>query len=260
LIPVRTCLEVCVDSAAGLDIAVGSGADRIELCSALDLAGLTPSAGLMAMAAAKDLPCYVLIRPRAGDFCYDGRELDVMRTDIDSVRSLRLAGVVIGASLSDGSLDEETLRQLLEHAAGLPAVLHRAFDLVPDFQAALETAIRLGFKRVLTSGGAPDAIAGSAVICKLVEQAGDRIEVMAGAGLSPDNVAQFVRATRVPAVHASCRSLARNSDSASASRAVTLGFIPATQRTTDAKVVTAMVESLNACQFAHPDITKADRR
>jgi copper homeostasis protein len=245
LIPVRTCLEVCVDSIAGLDIAVESGADRIELCSALDLAGLTPSRGLMALAAAKDLPCYVLIRPRAGDFCYGRREIDVMRGDIDSVRSMRLAGVVIGASLSDGTLDEETLRELLEHADGLPAVLHRAFDLVPDFQTALEAAIRLGFKRVLTSGGAPEAVDGSAVIGKLVEQARDRIEVMAGAGLSPENVAQFVRATRVPAVHASCRSVVHNSNSASASRAAVLGFVPA-QRTTDAKVVMAMVESLNA--------------
>jgi copper homeostasis protein len=245
LIPVRTCLEVCVDSAAGLDIAVQSGADRIELCSALNLAGLTPSHGLMAMAASKDLPCYVLIRPRAGDFCYDRREIDVMRSDIDRVRSMRLAGVVIGASLSDGSLDEETLRQLLDHAVGLPVVLHRAFDLVPDFQQALETAIRLGFKRVLTSGGEPDAPAGSAVIRKLVEQARDRIEVMAGAGLSADNVAEFVRATRVTAVHASCSSAVHNSDNATVSRAATLGFIPAIHRATDAKAVTAMLESLN---------------
>jgi copper homeostasis protein len=249
----RACLEVCVDSIAGLDIAVASGADRIELCSALNLAGLTPSCGLMAMAAAKDFPCYVLIRPRAGDFCYNRREIDVMRYDIDGVRSMRLTGIVIGASLSDGNLDEETLHQLLEHAAGLPAVLHRAFDLVPDFQMALETAIRLGFKRVLTSGGAPDALSGSGVIRKLVEQAGDRIEVMAGAGLSPGNVTQLVRGTRVPAVHSSCSSPVHNSDSAIAARAVALGFTPALQRTTDAKVVTAMVQSLDALAAAKSD-------
>jgi copper homeostasis protein len=249
----RARLEVCVDSIAGLDIAVASGADRIELCSALSLAGLTPSCGLMAMAAAKDFPCYVLIRPRAGDFYYNRREIDVMRHDIDGVRSMRLAGVVIGASLSDGNLDEETLHQLLEHAAGLPAVLHRAFDLVPDFQTALETAISLGFKRVLTSGGAPDALSGSAVIRKLVEQAGDRIEVMAGAGLSPGNVTQLVRGTRVPAVHSSCSSPVHNSDSAITSRAVDLGFTPALQRTTDAKVVTAMLQSLDALAAAKSD-------
>src|ERR1700730_7861796 len=122
-------LEVCVDSAAGLDVATRAGVDRIELCSALKLAGLTPSAGLMAIAATKAIPCFVLIRPRGGDFCYDVRDVDLMRREIDIVRSMRLAGIVIGASRVDGSLDEELLRALLEHAAGLPAVLHRAFDL-----------------------------------------------------------------------------------------------------------------------------------
>ncbi|MEA3177161.1 MAG: copper homeostasis protein [Gammaproteobacteria bacterium] len=239
--PVRTCLEVCVESVAGLDIAAASGADRIELCSALTVGGLTPSCGLMAVAASQELPCFVLIRPRAGDFCYDSRDIDVMRRDIDNARSLRLAGVVIGASRADGSLDEETLRRLLEHAVGLPAVLHRAIDLVPDFQKALETAISLGFKRVLTSGGATSAPAGSQVIRKLLEQAGNRIEVMAGAGLNPANVAQFVRDTGVRAVHSSCSSSVKNSDGPM----VALGFVSPLQRTTDAKVVTAMIESLN---------------
>jgi len=200
----RPCLEVCVDSAAGLDVATRTGVDRIELCSALSLAGLTPSAGLMAIAATKAIPCFVLIRPRAGDFCYDVRDVDLMRREIDLVRSMRLAGIVIGASGVDGSLDQEVLRALLEHAAGLPAVLHRAFDLAPDFHAALETAIQLGFIRVLTSGGAPDAVSGSAVIRSLVDQAAGRIEVMAGAGLTPANVSTFVRNTRVPALHSSC--------------------------------------------------------
>ena len=112
----HTCLEVCVDSVSGLDIAAASRADRAELCSALTVGGLTPSYGLLAQAAAKDLPCFVLIRPREGNFCYNRREIDVIRRDIDTVRSLKLAGVVIGASIPDGRLDEAVLRQLLEHA------------------------------------------------------------------------------------------------------------------------------------------------
>ena len=243
----HTSLEVCVDSVAGLDVAAASRADRAELCSALTLGGLTPSYGLMALAAAKDLPCFVLIRPREGDFCYNRREVEAIRRDIDTVRSLKLAGVVIGASLPDGSLDEPTLRQLIEHAAGLPTVLHRAFDLVPDFPAALETAIHLGFQRVLTSGGATGAPAGSKLIRQLVEQAGNRIEVMAGAGLTADNVAAFVRETGVPAVHSSCSSEVRN-----APNTVALGFAPAASRITDAKVIAAMVERLNASAGALP--------
>ena len=243
----HTCLEVCVDSVAGLDIAAASRADRAELCSALTLGGLTPSYGLMTLAAAKDLPCFVLIRPREGNFCYIRREIDVIRRDIDTVRSLKLAGVVIGASLPDGRLDEPTLRKLIEHAAGLPVVLHRAFDLVPDFPAALETAIQLGFKRVLTSGGAAGAPAGSKRIRELVQQAGNRIEVMAGAGLTADNVGTFVRETGVPAVHSSCSSEARN-----AADTVALGFAPAMSRVTDANVIAAMIERLSASAAARP--------
>src|SRR3569833_1669974 len=148
-----TSLEVCVDCVAGLDVAAASAAERAERLSALTVGGRTPSYGLMAAAAAKDLPCFELIRPREGDFCYNRREIDVIRRDIDTVRSLKLAGVVIGASRPDGTLYEITLHQLVEHAAGLPAVLHRAIDLVPDFSAALVVAFFFGFLCVLSFGG-----------------------------------------------------------------------------------------------------------
>jgi copper homeostasis protein len=200
----------------------------------------------MALAALLGLPTFVLIRPRAGDFCYGRRDVEVMLREIDAVREMRLAGVVIGASLADGSLDEATLRKLVEHAAGLPAVLHRAFDLVEDFQAGLEAAIGLGFRRVLTSGGAVDAPSGASVIRELVAQAGDRIEVMAGAGLSPANITGFVRETGVRAVHSSCSSLTEGGGSAVFERAKELGFIPANRRVTDTRVVAAMLSALTA--------------
>lgn len=237
------CLEVSVDSVAGLEAAIGGGADRIELCSALSLGGLTPSAGLMAAASAQKTPCFVLIRPREGDFCYHNNEIDVMCRDIETVRSMKLAGVVIGASVPDGSLDVRTLARLLECSGGMPATLHRAFDLVPDFHAALEAAIGLGFKRVLTSGGAAGAPVGRVQIQKLVQQAGARIEVMAGAGLSAGNVAEFVRFTGVRAVHGSCRSAIRAGGDPG-SRAVTLGFVRQDQRQTDRQEVAAMVAAL----------------
>ena len=243
--PMRATLEVCVDTVVGLDAAIDGGADQIELCSALGLEGLTPAASLMAVAASKSVPCFPLIRPRAGDFCYDRREVDLMLRDIDMVRTTRLAGVVIGASLGDGSLDVATLRRLLEHSVGLPTVLHRAFDLVPDFSAALEIAIGLGFKRVLTSGGARDALSGQNCIRELVTQARDRIEVMPGGGLSVGNVARFVRDTGVRIVHSSCSSPVSISAGAGAVRATELGFISADSRATDSKVVAGMVAELN---------------
>jgi len=242
----ETGLEVCVDSAAGLEVASRAGVDRIELCSALNLAGLTPSAGLMAIAATKAIPCFVLIRPRAGDFCYDSRDLDLMRREIEIVRSMGLAGIVIGATRGDGSLDRDVLRTLLDQAAGLPTVLHRAFDLAPDFHAALETAIELGFIRVLTSGGAPDAISGSAVIRSLVEQAAGRIEIMAGVGLTPDNVIPFVRSTRVPAVHSSCSTPVEYTATGMTERGTALGFIPAHMKATDPMTIAAMIASLDS--------------
>lgn len=242
--PARPVLEVCVDTVVGLDAAIDGGADRIELCSALGLEGLTPSASLMAVAASKRVPCFALIRPRAGDFCYDRREVDLMLRDIDAVRAAPLAGVVIGASLGDGSFDVVTLRRLLEHSSGLPVVLHRAFDLVPDFPAALETAIELGFKRVLTSGGARDAPSGRDRIRELVAQAGDRIEVMPGGGLSVGNVVQFVRDTGVRMIHSSGSSPALVSAGAGAVRAAALGFISADYRVTDSRVVAEIVAAL----------------
>ena len=241
----RPTLEVCVDTVVGLDAAIDGGADRIELCSALGLEGLTPSSSLMAVAASKRVPCFALVRPRAGDFCYDRREVDLMLRDIDAVRAAPLAGVVVGASLGDGSLDVGTLRRLLEHSAGLPVVLHRAFDLVPDFPAALETAIELGFKRVLTSGGGRDALAGRNCIRELVAQARDRIEVMPGGGLGVGNVAQFVRDTGVTVVHSSCSSPVTVSGGSGAVRATELGFIPADYRVTDSAVVAGMVAALS---------------
>jgi len=242
--PPELCLEVCVDSVAGLDAAVYSGATRVELCSALSVGGLTPSFGLMSAAAAAGIACAVLIRPRAGDFCYGEREIDVMRRDIDQTRSLGLSAVVIGASRRDGELDEDVLKQLITHAADLPAVLHRAFDLVPDPGAALEKAIQLGFKRVLTSGGATDAIAGCEVIGQLVSQAAERIEVMAGAGIRPRNVADLMRRTGVTIIHSSCSSEAPEAAGRLGAHARALGFFPSPYEVTDPGVIREMLAAM----------------
>jgi copper homeostasis protein len=146
-------LEICVADAASLEAAIEGGADRIELCSALELGGLTPSPGLMRLAAQAPIPVYAMIRPRAGDFVFSAREGEIMLADIEAVGGAGLAGVVLGASLPDGRLDEALLSRLHGHARGLGTTLHRAFDLVPDRPAALEAAIALGFERILTSGG-----------------------------------------------------------------------------------------------------------
>jgi len=130
-------LEVCVDDIAGLEAAIEGGADRIELCSALALGGLTPSPGLMSAAQRSPVPCYAMIRPRAGGFVYSAAEIDIMTNDIYFAASSGLAGVVFGASLPDGRLDAETLITLSNAIGSMPRTLHRAFDLVPDMAEAI---------------------------------------------------------------------------------------------------------------------------
>ena len=109
-------LEVCVDDPEGLAEAVAGGADRIELCAALGIGGLTPTFGLMQVAARCGHPCYPMIRPRSGDFVFTAAEVDVMRADIRATRAAGLTGVVLGASRPDGTLDEETLSILIAEA------------------------------------------------------------------------------------------------------------------------------------------------
>lgn len=242
LVKGRVLLEVCVDTPVGLAAAIAGGADRIELCAALTLQGLTPAPGLMALAAASPIPVYPMIRPRNGDFCYDARDLDAMKRDIDAVRAYGLEGVSIGASRPDGELDLKVLAALVEHAQGLGLTLHRAFDLVADQSAALEAAIEMGFERVLTSGGAMSALVGAERIAALMTQAGGRISILAGAGVRVSNVAELVRTTGVREVHGSFGATKPGADPASKLGA--MGFVPSTLQDTDQATVAEVVRIL----------------
>lgn len=229
-------LEACVADARSLAAAIAGGADRIELCSALETGGLTPLPGLLALATAAPVPVHAMIRPRSGDFVFDTDDVDLMRREIDAVRRAGLAGVVLGASRPDGRLDEAVLGQLVAHAARLSMTLHRAFDLVPDVAEAVEVAVKLGFARILTSGGAETALAGAARIAQTHALADGRILVMAGTGIGPDTIAALLAATPVDEVHGSCS----GPGVPSAGGAVRLGFATPRRRVTDAGVVAAL--------------------
>ncbi len=229
-------IEVCVDTSEGLQAALAGGADRIELCSALSLGGLTPSAGFMRQAARSGVPIHAMIRPRAGDFVFSRSELDVMAADIALARECGMAGVVLGASQPDGRLDVAALRLLVREAAGLSLTLHRAFDLVPDMPEALEAAASLGFHRVLTSGGAATAAAGIDRLVALKRQAAGRIGVLPGAGITAATAAGL-RRLEPDEVHGSC-SVAR------AGRTAGLGFGVEIERVTDADAVRALRAAL----------------
>jgi copper homeostasis protein len=229
-------LEVCVDDPAGLAAAVEGGADRIELCAALDVGGLTPSPGLMALAARSPVPVYAMIRPRAGAFVFDDAEEAAMVADIEAVLDAGLAGVVLGASRDDGSLDVAMLERLRSVAGHAGVTLHRAFDLVPDMERALEQAIDLGFERILTSGGGKTAIEGADMIARLNDRAAGRIRIMPGSGLRPANVESLLQ-LGVHELHASCR---RTLSAATDDRATAFGFQPETRFETDIDLVRQM--------------------
>lgn len=225
----KVTLEICVDDASGLDAATTGWADRIELCSALALGGLTPTPGLMARAVDAPIPIYAMVRPRAGDFVFSAPEIDTMLADIDLIQSYGLDGAVLGASLADGRLDAATLEKLAGQARGLGLTLHRAFDLVPDFAEAIDIAVALGFERILTSGGARTAMEGIEALEQIRALAGDRIAIMPGSGVNAGNAQTLMQRLDLTELHASGGAALGPVDGP----AVALGFESPERRVTD---------------------------
>ena len=155
--PNRLVLEICVESVDHAVAAERGGAHRIELCTDLASGGITPSSELMQTVRQQvRIPIHVLIRPRAGDFCYSDSELEIMRNDIRAAKQLGMDGVVLGILQKNGRIDVERTKALVELADPLPATFHRAFDASGDFEASLEEVIRTGVYRILHFRG-PDA-------------------------------------------------------------------------------------------------------
>lgn len=147
------------------------------------------------------IPVCVMIRPRGGGFVYTEAERDVMLRDVIIARELGADGVVIGGLLPNGTIDRALVELLVEAAGELPVTFHRAFDLTPDLEEALELLVDTGVRRVLTAGGASTAAEGAASLGKLVRAAGPRLTVMAGGGVREDNVRELVAVSGVREVH-----------------------------------------------------------
>jgi len=195
-------LEVCVDDPAGIAEAVAGGADRIELCSALGVGGLTPSAGLIHAAADCGLPVMAMIRPRAGGFDWSPAEVEAMEAEIAAVRAAGLAGVVIGAT-RDGVLDIETLERLVRAAGPLLITLHRCVDLLADPLAAVDAAAGMGIGRILSSGGAQNVSSGLERLAAMQRHAAGRLVVMPGGGVSTATLPRILAELDPAEVHAS---------------------------------------------------------
>lgn len=199
-------LEVAANSVASAVAAQDGGASRVELCAALELGGLTPSHGQIALARERlRIPLYVLIRPRAGDFLYSDDEFATMRRDIDACVALGCDGVVIGVLDADGNVDRQRCAELVSASKGLGATFHRAIDVSRDPLQALEDVIALGCERVLSSGAQPSAPQGADLLREMVLRADGRISVMPGAGIDAMNVAMLREQTGAREFHASAK-------------------------------------------------------
>jgi copper homeostasis protein len=199
-------LEICAGSVESAVAAREGGAARIELCAALEIGGVTPSAGVIAEARKiQGIILNVIIRPRGGDFLYNEYEAACMEQDIRTCKTLGVDGVVIGALTAEGDIDTELCSRLISAADGMSVTFHRAFDMCHDPRKALEKLISLGCHRVLTSGLSATAEAGIPLLRELVQQADGRIIIMPGCGVNSNNAAKILQATGANEIHASAR-------------------------------------------------------
>ena len=205
-------LEVCVDSTASALAAKRGGADRLELCADLIVGGTTPSLTLVQQVKAETgLPVRALLRPRFGDFCYDSYELAQMEQLAAELVEAGADGIVTGVLTPEGALDAGAMQPIYAAArkaaekADRPVActLHRAFDVCADPFAALETARSMGLCTILTSGQAASAPQGAALLRQLTERAGKDVEILAGAGVSAQNIPVLAAQTGVRAFHLS---------------------------------------------------------
>lgn len=194
--------EVCANGLASAWAAQRAGADRIELCGALELGGLTPSYGnLLLVSEQIDLPVRVLIRPRPGNFLYSKDEKAIILKEIEWVRELGFEGIVVGALDAQNMPDMAFLEKVKAQAKDLKITFHRAVDASKNPVEAVKSLAKLGIDCVLTSGAEPTALRGISTIRAMVNAAGKQICIMAGGGVRPENIRQILDETAVSAIH-----------------------------------------------------------
>ena len=185
-------IEICTNGITSSLNAQKGGANRIELCDNLLEGGTTPSLGMIEIIKKQlSIDVFVMIRPRGGDFLYSDLEFEIMKNDILHCKEIGVEGVVFGILNSDGTIDKQRTLSLIEIARPMQVTFHRAFDRCNNLQQGLEDLIELGIDNVLTSGDNPKAIDSLPILEKLVQQAGNRINIMVGSGVNPYNVHHF---------------------------------------------------------------------
>jgi copper homeostasis protein len=237
----RVLLEICCGSIDDAIEAEKGGADRVELCSALFLGGLTPSLGTIQEAKRRlKIPVVVMVRPRAGGFAYSEAEMASIERDVEAAVEAGADGIVFGILQADGRIDLARCRRIRQLIGERQAVFHRAFDVTPDPYEALEQLVDLRITRVLTSGQKDSVPEGVELIRKLIERAGARIEILPGGGIQSWNVKEMIEKTGCRQVHLTAWKMVSDS-STQARQGITFGgaLHPAEDRfqMTDAEMV-----------------------
>ena len=249
-------LEICVDSLASAVAAIDGGAGRLEVCSALELGGLTPSMGLLSsirkycQQKEKHVSIFSMIRVRAGDFEYNQEEVNQMKEEITWIKSNKLAdGFVFGLLVNKkGSIEVDNLNcdLLVNFCKPLPVTFHRAFDLCSNPLETCSKLIRLGFERILTSGQAKTAEGGLKIIEACVKTSGSLISIMPGSGVNPENIEKIVKLDQVREVHSSASKERVSSTAAVIDSIFNRGV--SKWRVTDIQIVQQMIAVLNQQQ------------
>ncbi len=190
-------IQSCLNASQG-------GADRIELFENLADGGCSPSFGMMRMAKEKtNLPIYAMIRPRGGDFVYTDIEFEIMVYDVILCNELNIDGIVFGIIDANHHVDVKRCKILLDFWKNKKATFHRAIDLTTDIEKSTQEIIDLGFERILSSGGKPNAAEGLTTLHRLQSKFGNQISIMPGSGISHENIRLF---SEFNEVHATCKS------------------------------------------------------
>ncbi len=206
-------LEIAVDSLPDAVAAVAAGASRLEVCSRLDLGGLTPPEDLVrALAAKTKVPLFVMARPRGGDFLYSVEEFESLRRQVVEAKSWGAHGIVLGVLTAGSAVDVARTRQLVDLAAPLPVTFHRAFDRCSDLEASARTLATAGVVRLLTSGGRTSAEAGLVALRDLHRAVGQEIMILPGGGVRPANIRRILDVTGVSEIHSAARDKDGNFD------------------------------------------------
>lgn len=197
-------LECATDSVESALAAAAGGADRLELCANLIIGGTTPTMALFdEVRSLSQIPLYILIRPRFGDFLYTDYEANVICREIEMFQKAGAEGVVIGSLKKDGSLNMEHMKRFMDCAKDMSVTLHRAFDMSADPFRTLEQAKELGVKTILTSGQAPSSLEGIDLYQQLIDKANGEITILAGGGISASTIQKLLEQTSLTAFHMS---------------------------------------------------------